>query len=87
MEKRRQEQNNLYWVWIGEIARVTHKNKDYIHEKMKERFLPEGIDSTTKLGVLQFAEYMNSVKEFAERRAKKVGIKLELLYETPFWKQ
>lgn len=72
---RTKRQNALYWVYLADVARETGHTAADLHEFFKWKFIPpEAINiygeniyksnSTTKLKISAFAEYMDSIAEF-----------------------
>ena len=73
--KRSLDQNALYHVWVGLIAKETGHSHDEIHEWLKRQFLrPVAIiikgkvhqvpRSTTRLNTREMADYMDAVYQF-----------------------
>lgn len=69
------QQNNLYWKWVGIIARDTGNDTYGLHEVFKQKFLvPTVVDlkgeitkvyTTKKLKVREMSEYMERVSALA----------------------
>lgn len=76
-KKRGNNQNALYWKWIGVISHVVGYSPDDLHEAFKRNFLGEDeiVDvfgkkiliprSSAKLKKKEFSEYMAKVEAFA----------------------
>ena len=69
-------QNNLYWKWVGIIATDTGNSTDFIHETLKQEFLPPRTGelngqlrtyrpSTTTLKIDEMTTYMSQVQAWA----------------------
>ena len=80
------EQNALYHLWVGIVAKETGNDHDDIHEHCRQSFLPPRIvevngeiretrRSTASLKVDEMAEYMDKVYAWA---TGELGIKLPL---------
>ena len=78
------DQNDYYWRLVTELADYFGlKSKDEMHEVLLYKLLSEEkqiknlkvitINSTTKLNVKQFNEYLEKVKEFARGYGFKLG--------------
>ena len=78
------DQNDYYWRLVAELANYFGlKSKDEMHEVLLYKLLSEEkqiknlkvltINSTTKLNVKQFNEYLERVKEFATGYGFKLG--------------
>ena len=75
VERRSLSQNNLYWQWVGILARETGNDPDSVHEALKARFLiPKEITfmgektlyrSSSKLDTREMSEYMDRVYALA----------------------
>jgi len=69
------DQNNLYWKWIGIIARESGNDPEHTHDALKQRFLLPvfvsigtmtfEVRSTKKLKVAEMSEYMTAVQAMA----------------------
>ena len=71
-------QNALMWKWYDILSKDTWNTSEYLHERMKEKFLTKKIrgklngkvkytnkkGSTKKLSVKQFTEYLDNVYTF-----------------------
>jgi len=71
-------QNALMWKWYEILSKDTWNTSEYLHERMKEKFLTKKIrgklngkvkytnkkGSTQKLSVKQFTEYLDNVYTF-----------------------
>ena len=78
------DQNDYYWRLVAELADYFGlKSKDEMHEVLLYKLLSEEkqiknlkvmtINSTTKLNVKQFNDYIEKVKEFARGYGFKLG--------------
>lgn len=78
------DQNEYYWKLVTELADYFGlKSKDEMHEVLLYKLLSEEkqiknlkvitINSTTKLNVKQFNEYLEKVKDFARGYGFKLG--------------
>lgn len=71
--KRSKAQNDYYWVICSDIAKFLRKacppyidfTKDLIHDKNKRKF---DVETTTKMSIHEFYEYMNEVIEYWNER-------------------
>jgi hypothetical protein len=73
--KRSRSHNNLYWSWVGIIARETGNDPDAVHDFFKNKFLlPVEVEvgkekfyhrTTTKLTTLSMKDYTDKVYAFA----------------------
>ena len=82
-ENRSLSQNNLYWKWLGEIAKQWEVSNDseIIHEIFKKYYCPEKvinehikIKSTKKLDVGEMHFYLNKIEEFCINRGFNITI-------------
>ena len=82
-ESRSLSQNNLYWKWLGEIAKQQNISKDaeIWHEIFKKYYCPEkvinehiSIKSTKKLDVGEMHFYLNRVESYCIDRGYLITI-------------
>ena len=82
-ESRSLSQNNLYWKWLGEIAKQQSISKDaeIWHEIFKKYYCPEkvinehiSIKSTKKLDVGEMHFYLNRVESYCIDRGYLITI-------------
>jgi len=77
-KKRSLQQNNLYWLWIGIIAKDTGYDGDELHTTFRGMFLTDEskklplIRSTTALTTMEFGQYLGKI----ERKMADMGISL-----------
>lgn len=67
-------QNRLYWKWLEFLSNETGYTREEFHDFFKVKFLSEkitifgeyiiSIKSTTKLGVVKFKEYLESIENW-----------------------
>jgi hypothetical protein len=92
-EKRSNDQNSLYWKWLGEIAQqALHISNDseIWHEIFKKFYCPEKvvgpesnpiiIKSTKKLDVGEMCFYLNRIENYCIDRGYLITIPLESEY-------
>lgn len=66
--KRTDNQNRLYWLWISIIAQDTGYYPDELHASFRAMFLTDHsrkiplVRSTTKLNSLEFMTYLNRIE-------------------------
>ena len=74
-QKRSDPQNNLYWKWVGIVARSTDNDAETVHKVFARMFLGievqeclgekvAKIKSTTKLNTEEFTEYLERIEAF-----------------------
>lgn len=83
-KKRSNPQNNLYWQWLGLLAKETGHTSEQLHEVFKRELLPRdyitlaGVEkevakTTTKLSTAEFTDYLEQIAAFA---ATELGVYL-----------
>lgn len=59
-----QEQQGLYWVWVGEIAKQLEMEPEEVHDSFKGMF-NEG-KSTMKMHLAQYTDYMSKISSWCQ---------------------
>lgn len=71
---RTQEQNRLYWAWLGEIARETGADAEELHEAYKRKFLAPLLKRDDE-GYRELSETLAALrKEGQHDSAEKLGL-------------
>jgi len=69
--KRSSEQNRLYWLWIGIMAKDFGYDVDELHASLRAKFLVDHsaklplVRSTTVLNKKEFTQYLNQIERLA----------------------
>lgn len=74
-------QNNLYWKWVGIVARETGNDSDMVHKVFAGKFLGRDIvevfgqkvskvRTTTKLSTEEFSTYLDQIDAFCATELK-----------------
>ena len=95
-EKRSNDQNSLYWKWLGEIAKQQSVSSDpeIWHEIFKKYYCPEkiinehiSIKSTKKLDLGEMHFYLNKIERYCMDRGYLITIPDDCEYQQLIDKQ
>lgn len=60
------QQNKYYWGIVVDCLAIKLKMEPLeLHEVLKYKFLPQGVDSTKKLNTIAFNLYFESIRQWA----------------------